>query len=102
MAHVEGCGYGDERSPGFKGPALGATSATGAMDSYTNAEAAVYAFVAHNLSNQGKDRSEWPPVNRKQQKEPRRVGSPPLTSREYITKYPKGCFVSYGRNQLSR
>ena len=29
---------------------------------YTNEEAAVNAFVAHNLSNQGKDRSEWQPV----------------------------------------
>ena len=56
-------------------------------------------FVAHNLSNQGKDRSKWQPVNRKQQKEPRRVGSPALTLKEYITKYRKGCFVFYGRNQ---
>ena len=92
-AHVEGCGYGDESPPDSEEPD------TGAKDSYTNEEAAVYAFVAHNVSNQGKDRSKWQPVNRKQRKEPRRVGPPPLTFKEYITKYPKGCFVCYGRNQ---
>ena len=27
------------------------------------------------------------------------VGSPPLTFKECITKYPKGCFVCYGRIQ---
>ena len=99
VAHVKGCGYGDERRPDFEGPASGCVSAAGAKDSCTNEEAAVYLFVAHNLSNQGKDRSKWQPVNRKQRKEPRRVGSPPLTFKEYITKYPKGCFVCYGRNQ---
>ena len=99
VAHVEGFGYGDERPTDSEGPASGSVSAAGAKDSYTNEEAAVYAFVAHNLSNQGRDRSKWQPVNRKQRMEPRRIGSPPLTFKEYITKYPKGCFVCYGRNQ---
>ena len=62
-------------------------------------EAAVYAFGAHNLSNQGKDRSKLQLVSRKPRKEPRRVGSPPPTFKQYITKYPKGCFAYYGRNQ---
>ena len=86
VAHLEPCGYGDERPPDSEGPAPGSTPATGAKDSYTNEEAAVYAFVAHNLSNQGKNRSKWQPVNRKQRKEPRRVGSPPLAFKEYINK----------------
>ena len=51
VAHVEGCGYGDERRPDSEGPASSSVPAAGAKDSYTNEEAAVYAFVAHNLSN---------------------------------------------------
>ena len=35
----------------------------------------------------------------KQRKEQRRVGSTPLTFKEYITKYSKGCFLCSGRNQ---
>ena len=99
VAHVQKCGCGDERLPDSEGPASGSVSAAGANDSYTNEEAAVDAFVVHNLSNQGKDRSKWQLVNRKQRKEPRRIGSPPLTFNEYITKYPKGCFVCCGRDQ---
>ena len=99
VAHVEGCGYGDERLPDSEGPASSSVPAAHAKDSYTNEEAAVYVFVAHNLSNQAKDRSKWHRVNRKQRKEPRRVELSPLTFKEYITKYPKGYFVCYGRSQ---
>ena len=99
VADVEGYRYGDERPPDSEGPASGSVPVAGAKDSYTNEEAVVYTFLAHNLFNQGKDRSKWQPVNRKQRKEPQRVGSPPLTFKEYITKYRKRCFVCYGRNQ---
>ena len=86
-------------SPIPRGLASGYTPDTGAKDPYTNDEAAVYGFVAQNLSNQGKDRSKWQPVNRNQRMEPRRVGSPAVSFKEYITKYPKGYFVCYGCNQ---
>ena len=100
VAHVKRWGYSDERPSISEGSASGFDPAAGAKDPYTNEKAALYAFVDHNLSNQGKDPSKWRPVNRKQQEEPRRVGSPPLTFEEYITKYPKGCFVCYWRNQV--
>ena len=45
--------------------------------------------------------SKWQPVNRKQRKEPRRIGSPPLPFKEYIAKYPKECFVCF-LNVLNR
>ena len=99
VAHIEGCCCDDARPPDSEGPATGSVPTAGAKGLYTNEEVAVYAFVAHNLSNQGRHRSKWQPVNRKQRKETRRVGSPPLTFKECITKYHKGCFVCYGRNQ---
>ena len=99
VAHVQGRGYGDERRPDSKGPASASVSATGVKDPYTTEDAVVDAFVAHSLPNQWKDPSKWQPVNRKQQKEPRRAGLPFLTFKEHITKYPKGYFVCYGRKQ---
>ena len=49
-------------------------------------EAHFFAFVAHNMKEHGQDRSRWnrldPRVN-KNCKEPRRIGTPPLSFREY-------------------
>ena len=99
MAHVQRCGNGDEGPPHSEGPASGSVPTPGAKDPDTDKEAAVYAFVANNLSNQAKDPSQRQPVNRKQRKEPRRVGSLALTFKQYIAEYWKGYFVCYGRNQ---
>ena len=63
------------------------------------------AFTSHNLSTRGTDRSRWEskPRNRgakdREKREPRRVGSPPLTFGEYVKQHPQGCFVCYGRNR---
>ena len=46
VAHVEGCCYADERPLDSEGHASGSICAAGAKDSYSNEEAAVYAFVA--------------------------------------------------------
>ena len=57
VAHVEWCGYSDERPPDSEGTGLGAIPAAGAHDLYTNEEVAPYAFVAHNPL-QPRERSE--------------------------------------------
>ena len=65
------------------------------------AEVAVYAFVAHNGA--GSNRGSWKPLQpgwkKKEKKEPRRIGSPPLSFGEFIQAHPQGCFVCYGRKQ---
>ena len=66
------------------------------------AEAAVCAFVANNL-NTGSNRGSWNPLRKawkkKENKDPRRIGDPPLSFGEFIRAHPQGCFVCYGRNK---
>ena len=64
------------------------------------AEVAVCAFVANNL-NTGSNRGSWKPLQngwkKKEKKDPRRIGDPPLSFAEFIRAHPQGCFVCYGR-----
>ena len=66
------------------------------------AETAVCAFLANNL-NAGSNRGSWKPLQKgwkkKEKKEPRRIGNPPLSFGEFIRAHPQGCFGSYGRNK---
>ena len=66
------------------------------------AETAVCAFVANNL-NTGSNRGSWKPLRKgwkkKEKKEARRIGDPPLSFGEFIQAHPPGCFVCYGRNK---
>ena len=63
---------------------------------------AVCAFVANNL-NTGSNRGTWKPLQKgrkkKEKKDPRRIGDPPLSFGEFIRVHPQGCFVCYGRNK---
>ena len=65
-------------------------------------ETAVCAFVATNL-NTGSNRGSWKPLQKgwkkKEKKEPRRIGNPPLSFGEFIRARPQGCFVCYGKNK---
>ena len=66
------------------------------------AEVAVCAFVANNLSA-GNNRGSWKPLQpgwkKKEKRDPRRVGDPPLSFGEFIRAHPQGCFVCYGRKR---
>ena len=66
------------------------------------AQVAVCAFVANNLSA-GSKQGSWKPLQpgskKKEKRDPRRIGSPPLSFREVIRAHPQGCFVCYGRKQ---
>ena len=66
------------------------------------AEVAVCAFVANNL-NTGSNRGSWRPLQKgwkkREKKDPRRIGDPPLSFAEFIRAHPQGCFVCYGRNK---
>ena len=66
------------------------------------AKTAVCAFVANDL-NTGSNRGSWKPLQKgckkKEKKEPRRMGDPPLSFGEFIRAHPQGCFVCYGRNK---
>ena len=59
-------------------------------------EAHFFAFVAHNVKNNGQDWSKWSQVGPKKGKEPRRIGNPPLSFREYRSQHD-GCWVCYGK-----
>ena len=59
-------------------------------------EAHFFAFVAHNVRDHGQDRSRWSRVGPKKGKEPRRIGNPPLSFREYRSQHD-GCWVCYGK-----
>ena len=65
------------------------------------AEVAVCAFVAHNGA--GSNRGSWKPLQpgwkKKEKKDPRRIGSPPLSFGEFIRAHPQGFLVCYGRKQ---
>ena len=56
------------------------------------AETAVCAFVANNL-HKGSNRGSWKPLQqgrkRREKKEPRRVGDPPLSFRQFIRAHPQ-------------
>ena len=66
------------------------------------AEMAVCAFVANNL-NAGSNRGSLEPLQqgwkKKEKKDPRRIGNPPLSFGEFIRAHPQGCFVCYGGKQ---
>ena len=66
------------------------------------AEMAVCAFVANN-QNAGSNRESWKPLQqgsrKKEKKDPRRIGNPPLSFGEFIRAHPQGCLVCYGRKQ---
>ena len=62
-------------------------------------EAHFFAFVAHNMKEHGQDRSRWnrlDPRTKSRLKEPRRIGNPPLSFREYRSQHT-GCWVCYGK-----
>ena len=65
-------------------------------------EMAVCASLATNL-NAGSNRGSWKPLQqgwkKKEKKDPRRIGNPPLSFGEFIRAHPQGCFVCYGRKQ---
>ena len=66
------------------------------------AEMDVCAFVANNL-NTGSNRGSWKPLQqgwkKKEKKDPRRIGNPPLSFGEFMRAHHQGCFVCYGRKQ---
>ena len=70
-------------------------------DSDERAETAVCAFVAINL-HKGSNRGSWIPIQqgrkKREKKEPRRVGDPPLSFAEFIRANPQHCVVCYGRS----
>ena len=59
-------------------------------------EAHFFAFVAHNVRDHGQDWSRWSRVGPKKGNEPRRIGKPPLSFREYRSQHD-GCWVCYGK-----
>ena len=59
-------------------------------------EAHFFAFVAHNVRDHGQDWSKWNQVGPKKGKDPRRIGNPPLSFREYRSQHD-GCSVCYGK-----
>ena len=61
-------------------------------------EAHFFAFVAHNMKENGQDRSRWNRLDprTKNRTEPRRIGNPPLSFREYRSQHT-GCWVCYGK-----
>ena len=61
-------------------------------------EAHFFAFVAHNMKEHGQDKSRWNRLDSrtKGRKEPRRIGNPPLSFREYRSQHDR-CWVCYGK-----
>ena len=61
-------------------------------------EAHFFAFVAHNMKEHGQDRSRWNRLDprTKNRREPRRIGNPPLSLREYRSQHTGG-WVCYGK-----
>ena len=59
-------------------------------------EAHFFAFVAHKLRDHGQDRSRWSRVGPNKGNEPRRIGNPALSFREYRSQHD-GCWVCYGK-----
>ena len=51
------------------------------------------------MKENGQDRSRWNPLdprNKNRKQEPRRIGNPPLSFREYRSQHT-GCWVCYGK-----
>ena len=96
-----GAGSGGE-SARYPAGTQGAEALDDDDDDDEPAVTAVCAFVANNLSA-GSNRGSWKPLQqgwkRKEKKEPRRIGDPPLSFEEFIRPHPQGCFVCYGRNK---
>ena len=61
-------------------------------------EAHFFAFVVHNMKENGQDRSRWNRLDprTKNRREPRRIGNPPLSFCEYRSQHT-GCWVCYGK-----
>ena len=61
-------------------------------------EAHFFAFLAHNMEENGQDRSRWNRLDprTKNRREPQRIGNPPLPFREYRSQHT-GCWVCYGK-----
>ena len=61
-------------------------------------EAHLFAFVAHNMKENGQDRSRWNRLDprTKNRREPRRIGNPPLSFPKYRSQHT-GCWVCYGK-----
>ena len=62
-------------------------------------EAHLFAFVAQNMKEHRQDRSRWNRLDarfNKNRKEPRRIGNPPPSFREYRSQQD-GCWVCYGK-----
>ena len=61
-------------------------------------EAHFFAFVAHNMKENGQDRSRWNRLDprTKSCRELRGIGNPPLSFREYRSHHT-GCWVCYGK-----
>ena len=113
LHHTRGLGPGD-RDVNYVGEGTGGEAAmdpAGADGGETlgddddddePAEMAVCAFVANNL-NAGSNRGSSKPLQqgwkKKERKDPRRIGNPPLSFAEVIRAHPQGCFVCYGRKQ---
>ena len=113
LHHIRGLKAGDcgvnyvgEGSGGEYAMEPAGTEAGEALDNENDddepAKTAVCAFVANNL-NAGSNRGSWKPLQKgwkkKEKKEPRRMGDPPLSFGEFIRAHPQGCFVCYGRNK---
>ena len=113
LHHTRGLGPGDhdvnyviERSGGEAAMDPAGADGDEALDDDDDddepAEMAICASVANHL-NTGSNRGSWKPLQKgnkkKQTKEPRRMGDPPLSFGEFIRAHPQGCFVCYGRNK---
>ena len=61
-------------------------------------EAHFFAFVAHNMKENGQDRSRWNRLDprTKNRREPRRIGKAPLSFHEYRSQHD-GCWVCYSK-----
>ena len=62
-------------------------------------EAHFFAFVAHNMKEQGQNRSRCNRLDQrfnKNRQEPRKIGNPPLSFREYRSQHDS-CWVCYGK-----
>ena len=61
-------------------------------------EAHFFALLAHNMKEHGQDRSRWKRLypRTRNRREPRRIGNPPLSFREYRSQHDS-CWVCYGK-----
>ena len=69
-----------------------------ATTSEDHEEAHFFAFVPHNMKENGQDRSRWNRLDprTKNRREPRRIGNPRLSFPEYRSQHD-GCWVCYGK-----